>query len=212
VNEPAGPLFVPPSEPHFLWIVVLAAAIPAIALASYALVRGRRPSAASALAMVLFPVFSVLLANLALMDESKQVRFCGSCHETMSPIVESLSSDADSLAASHYQRGAVSHTEACYQCHSGYGIWGGVDAKLAGVRHMIHTVTGNYEFPLHMKGRAFDIASCLQCHASARNFRAVEAHQDPEIQKSLLSGEMSCAGVCHPPAHPPEALNGVRAQ
>jgi nitrate/TMAO reductase-like tetraheme cytochrome c subunit len=208
VNEPAGALFVPPSEPHLLWVAVLAAALPAIALALYALVRGRRPAAASALAMVLLPLFSVVLADLVLMEESKQVSFCGSCHETMGPVVASLEGDAGSLAASHYQRGAVSHAEACYQCHSGYGIWGGVDAKLAGVRHMLHTLRGSYDLPLKLSG-SFDVAACLQCHATARGFRAVEAHRDPELQQALLSGGMGCAGVCHAVAHPAEALNGA---
>jgi hypothetical protein len=73
---------------------------------------------------------------------------------------------------------------------------------------MLHTVTGGYELPLKISGR-FDVAACLQCHAGAHSFRAVEAHRDPELQQSLASGEMSCAGLCHPPAHPAEALNGA---
>ena len=54
----------------------------------------------------------------------------------------------------------------------------------------------------------FDIDSCLGCHAFAPSFRAVEAHQDPDLQKQLLSREMGCTGICHPAAHPEAALTG----
>jgi hypothetical protein len=77
---------------------------------SRTIVRGRRPDAASALAMVLFPVFSVVLANLVLMTESKQVKFCGSCHETMGPIAASLDAEGDSARAE--ERGARANPSA----------------------------------------------------------------------------------------------------
>ena len=41
-----------------------------------------------------------------------------------------------------------------------------------------------------------------------RVWRAVEAHATEEIVRALLSREMSCTGMCHPAAHPPEALSG----
>jgi hypothetical protein len=112
-----------------------------------------------------------------------------------------------SLAAIHYQRGAVSRVEACYTCHSGYGIWGTFAAKKAGMRHMIHTLTGGYELPLALNG-PFDIDSCLGCHLGASRFRAVEMHQSPEVQQALGSREVGCTGACHPSAHPPSALGG----
>jgi ferredoxin len=72
---------------------------------------------------------------------------------------------------------------------------------------MIHTVTGNYQFPLQHAG-PFDIDSCRTCHAQAEPFRAAEAHRDPDIQRALLDREMGCTGVCHEAAHPPQALEG----
>jgi len=125
----------------------------------------------------------------------------------MTPVLKSLQSNDGSLASTHYARGLVPHDEACFTCHSGYGIWGGVDAKMAGVRHMTHSVTGNYPIPLAKNG-PFDIDSCLGCHAFASNFRAVEAHRDPDLQQQLVTRELSCTGACHPAAHPPEALMG----
>jgi hypothetical protein len=125
----------------------------------------------------------------------------------MAPIVRSLESNDDSLASMHYVRGRVPHAEACFTCHSGYGIWGGVGAKIAGIRHMVQTVSGGYTLPLQQRG-PFDIDSCLGCHAFAQNFRAVEDHQDPDLQKELVERKMGCTGDCHPAAHPESALTG----
>jgi hypothetical protein len=147
---------------------------------------------------------------LMVMEESKDVRFCGSCH-VMKPIVESLhATDGSSLAAIHYTRGLVPTGKACYTCHSGYGIWGTFGAKRAGMMHMLRTATGRYALPIALNGM-FDINSCLGCHAGAPSFRAVEAHKDPELQKALLDRTMTCTGACHPAAHPEEALTGGKA-
>jgi hypothetical protein len=157
---------------------------------------------------ILIPVFAYVIGSIFLLEESKSVDFCGSCHETMGPVVASLGEDNGSLASIHWRNGRVSHADACFRCHSGYGIWGSAAAKLAGVTHMIHTVTGDYALPLEARG--FDINSCLGCHAEAVPFRAQEAHRDPELQRQLLAGELGCTGMCHPDPHPADALRGAR--
>jgi hypothetical protein len=203
------PLFSGPSGAHGVqWVPVLAGllAAAAVLLLVWRLFGGRRLPIGFTMAAVLLPVAAYGLATLYMMEGSKQVTFCGSCH-VMTPIVKSVHSNDGSLASTHYNRGLVPHDQACFTCHSGYGIWGGVDAKLAGVGHMVRTVSGNYELPLKMNA-PFDIDSCLGCHAFVPAFRAVEAHRDPDLQKQLLSGEMGCTGICHPAAHPPEALTG----
>jgi len=204
-----GPLFVQPHEPERFWILVVLVTLPVIVAASIVLVRGRLPHVLSSYVLLLVPAFAYILGDIHMMEQSQQVEFCGSCHTTMSPIVAAMQTNGDTLAGFHYQRGAVPHANACYTCHSGYGIWGGYRAKRAGVRHMLHTVTENFEFPLELDGQ-FDINSCLNCHAGAKPFRNAEPHKDPELQRMLLSHEMMCTD-CHPAAHPPEALNGVAA-
>lgn len=204
-----GPLFVPPGAHDGLpWVAILsiALAVPAVVLLVVGILRGRRmPAAVGALAVVL-PVASFGFGSLYVMEGSKQASFCGSCH-IMTPLLQSLDEDNGSLASIHYRRGRVRHDEPCYTCHSGYGIWGTVEAKQAGLLHMWHTVTGDYARPLAMIGK-FDIESCLACHAETHPFRDAEPHRDPDVQKALLDGEMSCTGVCHPSAHPESALNG----
>ena len=208
--EDLGPLFVAPHEADRLGLLLAILAGVVICAAVVALVRGRLPDALSVSALLLVPLFAYALGNLHLLEESKRVEFCGSCHETMSPLVEAMRSDGEYLSSIHYRRGAVPHDSACYRCHSGYGLWGDARAKFSGVMHMVRTVTGRYEFPLQKSG-TFDIASCLDCHAQAAPFRAQEAHRDPDLQKSLLAGEIGCVGACHVDPHPPEALEGAAA-
>jgi hypothetical protein len=205
-----GPLFAsPPVEPAVQWsqVLPLVAAAPAVAILLAGLVRGRLSPGAALFGVVFLPAVAYGLGGLMMLETSKDVRFCGSCH-VMTPVVASLSDAKNgSLAAIHYTRGLVPTDQACYVCHSGYGIWGTFDAKLAGVMHMVRTVTGDYALPIALHG-TFDIDSCLGCHAGAASFRGVEAHQDPDLQKALLDGTMSCTGACHPAAHPAEALTG----
>ena len=206
---PIGPLFIsPPIAPVVDWTRVLPilVAVPGVVILVWGLVRGRLSPAAGVAGLVL-PIVGYGFGMLMVMEESKDVRFCGSCH-VMTPIVESLHATTDgSLAAIHYARGLVPTAEACYTCHSGYGIWGTYGAKKAGVMHMVRTVTGRYQLPLKLHG-TFDIDSCLGCHAGAASFRAVGAHQDHDVQEALLSHAMACTGACHPAAHPEAALTG----
>jgi len=196
-----GPLFVRPADPHYLWILGVAIAAGSIAFALVGLVRGRTSLAAAAVGLIALPAFSYVIGGLFMMEESKRVSFCGSCHQPMAPLVAALATDTESLSSIHWQRGAVDHVDACYQ-------WGAAAAKRAGMTHMLHTITGAYEFPLQKKG-AFDVKSCLGCHAETEAFRKVEDHQDRDLQVAMLSGEVGCTGDCHPAAHPESALNGV---
>ncbi len=201
-----GPLFELPADPHYLWIAGTVVTVLAISVLAVGLVRGRL-TRALLMAALLLPATAYGIGYLFMLEESKSVEFCGSCHVTMSPVVAALEEDTESLASIHWNRGAVSHVDACYQCHSGYGIWGDVAAKRAGIMHMVRTITGNYAFPIEAKH--FNVNSCLGCHVQAVGFREVEEHLDREIQEELLSGESSCAGDCHEVAHPETALWGV---
>lgn len=205
-----GPLFVAPHEPDRLGLIIALVAVAVIAVGLLVLVRGRLPDLLSFSGVLLLPIFAYVVGDLHLLEMSKKVEFCGSCHETMSPIVEAMRSDTEYLSSFHYRRGAVPHESACYRCHSGYGLLGDTKAKTAGVMHMVRTITRSYEFPLQKVG-TFDIQSCLDCHAQAAPFRAQEAHQDPDLQQALIAGEMGCTGACHADPHPPEALQGAAA-
>ena len=181
---------------------------PAVLLLAVGLLRGRLSPLGGVIGVVILPGLAFVFSNLALMERSKSVDFCGSCHE-MAPVLETVVGEGDSLAAIHY-RSAFPSKEACFVCHSGYGIWGDVNAKLAGINHMIHTVRGNQPYPLEMRD-TFDITSCLDCHAGSAPFQVVKGHRTRGIQNRLISGEIGCTGACHERAHPPAALNGTES-
>ena len=206
-----GPLFVDKPQVHLLWILALIAAVASIGLAVYALLRGQVAAELGLLGLVVAPAVAVLLSNLEVMNRSQEMKFCGSCHEPMAPLVASVIEPNGTLASIHYQSGAIKGETACYTCHSGYGILGDFAAKRAGIGHMWHALRGSYDYPLAMN-RPFDIDACLDCHRHAPKFRAMPTHTDPETQKLLASRELSCTGACHPSAHPPEALNGSGAK
>jgi hypothetical protein len=208
--EDLGPLFIHPYEAGYFWIVVLIVSLATIAACLWVLIRGHLPPVLSSSFIVLLPLFAYLLGDIHLMNESKRVDYCGSCHEAMSPLLESMREDDSTLAGLHYQRGAVSYKTACYTCHSGYGITGDMNAKFAGIEHMIHSAMGSQNYPLSLR-RPFNIDSCLDCHAEAEPFRAVEIHRDLGIQQTLVEREMGCTGACHVTAHPSAALNGAAA-
>jgi hypothetical protein len=204
-----GPLFVPPwDDGGFGWIhgIPLLLAAAGIAIALLGLLRGRLPAPLAFAGLVALPAAAYAFGGLLLLEDSKRLEFCGSCH-VMTPLVASLRADDGSLASKHFAAGAIPGAEACYVCHSGYGIWGTVGAKRAGVGHMIRTVTGRYDLPIEMHG-SFDIRSCLGCHAASARFRAVEEHRPRDLQEELLSGATGCTGLCHDEAHPEEALAG----
>lgn len=210
-GEDLGTLLLDRPQVHLLWIVGTLAAAVAIGCAVYALVRGQVSAEFGLAGLVLVPGFVLLIANLVVLDRSKEVQFCGSCHEPMSPLVASLVQANGTLASNHYRSGAVKSDTACYTCHSGYGLLGDVAAKRAGVSHMWHEFWGSYEYPLAMRA-PFDIDSCLDCHGHTPRFRAVPSHTDANIQERLASRELSCTGTCHPSAHPASALNGSGAK
>lgn len=204
--ESLGPLFDPPPAHGvpLLAATLLMVLLPAAGIAAAGLLRGRLSRGGALAGLVLLPLVGYALGNLHVMDAGRDTAFCGSCH-VMAPLEAALRIDDGSLAARHVARGAIPVRQACYGCHGGYGIWGGAQAKLAGVRHMLVNLTGRVQYPIAMYGR-YDVAECLDCHAQTSAFRNAEAHRLPELQAALLDGSMACTGACHAAPHPESAL------
>lgn len=177
--------------------------VPALAILVAGLVRGHLAPAVGLLGIVVMPASSFTLGNLVLMERAKSVEFCGSCHE-MTNVVHSAFAGGPDLAAAHF-RAAFPRRQGCYTCHSGYGIWGDLDAKISGVFHMWATFTNSARFPLAHDG-VFDADGCLKCHEGTGSFRAEPSHFEPETRAAIARGELGCSGACHPPAHAPDSL------
>jgi cytochrome c nitrite reductase small subunit len=149
-------------------------------------------------AVALVPGLALALGLGTSLENMKQPQFCGSCH-VMHPFINDLTNpDSATLAAVHYQNRYIREHQ-CYTCHTDYGIFGPVRAKLAGVRHLVNYETGNYTEPIKIR-EPYQNANCLHCHAEAKVFRTAHADSLADLE----SGDVSCLD-CHRPAHPEEA-------
>ena len=118
----------------------------------------------------------------------------------MDPWVADLHNPASTtLASRHYQRRWINH-DACYTCHSGYGLAGGIKAKIGGMQHVWYQYVAGVPATIEMSA-PFDLTACLGCHAETARFRLNPAHADPDLRDPILSGQYSCF-ECHDAPHP----------
>jgi len=148
-------------------------------------------------AVALVPGLALALGFGMSLEYMKRPQFCGSCH-VMLPFANDLRDpESGTLAAVHYQNRYILEHQ-CYTCHTDYGLFGPMRAKLAGVRHLVNYTIGNYTEPIRIR-EPFRNANCLHCHGEAKVFRTAHTDNLAELQ----SGDMSCLD-CHRPAHPEE--------
>jgi nitrate/TMAO reductase-like tetraheme cytochrome c subunit len=145
--------------------------------------------------ILVVPVFVVFLATAHGMQESMTVEACGSCHVMDSHVRDLRDPKSDSLAAMHYKNRDIQEDQ-CYTCHSDYGMFGTVHAKLDGLGHVWHNARGDYPWPIKI-ARPYSNLRCLSCHAGAQNYLAT--HEADEIPR-LATDQDSCLD-CHGPAH-----------
>lgn len=154
--------------------------------------------------LFLLPLVCLGMGTSYHVDRSKQTRFCLSCHE-MQPYGKSLLvDDPVHLAAAHYQYHRVPADETCYTCHTNYAMFGGLRAKLHGLKHVYVHYLGTPPAPqaIHLYD-PFNNRECLHCHLGARSFEEGAVHAaDPELMASLKSNRMSCiSSGCHDVVH-----------
>ena len=111
---------------------------------------------------------------------------------------------SDSLAAVHYKNRYI-QTDQCYTCHSDYGMFGTMSAKLEGLGHVYHNIDG--QLPETHQDREAPTRTCAASPATAEPQNFVAKHEK-DIMPSLLSNENSCLD-CHGPAHKPETAGGA---
>ncbi len=148
--------------------------------------------------LILSPLAYVLNFGLAI-EGSKPVEFCGSCH-VMDPYLADLRNpDSELLAAQHYQYRWIADHQ-CYTCHSDYGLFGDVNAKLAGMRHFWHYYFAGWDEPLKIRG-TYNNQRCLFCHGPVKGYREEAAHK--ANFDAIARSEKSCiGGECHVSPHP----------
>lgn len=150
------------------------------------------------LPLVVLPVAIVFFGYSYGIENSKSVASCGSCH-VMKPYLADLQNPgSDTLAATHFKNRYIQEHH-CYTCHTDYGMFGTIQAKMAGLGHVRRNLTGTYTLPLKIS-KPYSNLRCLACHGSSQKFLKSEGHPQEDMAK-LVSGENSCLD-CHGPAHP----------
>jgi cytochrome c-type protein NapC len=147
------------------------------------------------------------------LERSKSTEFCLSCH-LMEPYGKSLHvDDATYLAAAHFQNHRVPADEACYTCHTNYAMYGGIKAKLGGLRHVYIYYFGTPPAPENIKlYEPYNNRECLHCHEGARSFEAGAVHNaDPDLLPAVKANKTSCiSSGCHEVVHNVGTLNKVK--
>jgi len=136
-------------------------------------------------------------------EQAKTTEFCLSCHVNQ-PYGESLFiDDGRFLPAAHFQNNRIPADFACYTCHSDYTMFGDVDDKVRGVRHVVTNVLGTWPEPVKLY-EPFENTSCLECHAGARSY--VEHPDHLPYLADLLNSKRSCL-TCHNLIHEVDKLD-----
>lgn len=149
--------------------------------------------------VVLLPSFSVGTGMLLVFARAENVEFCGSCHRAMGHfVVDMENSDGAGLAAIHYVNQYIPNHQ-CYQCHTSYGLFGTMEAKIHGVGQVLRYYSNSFEHPATM-WRPYPNADCLKCHARSQRWLAEPAHTDENMKVDLFGDLISCM-ECHEPGH-----------
>lgn len=147
------------------------------------------------------------------LEHSKTTSFCLSCH-IMETYGKSLHvDDPMHLAAAHFQNHRVPADEACYTCHANYAMFGGIKAKIGGLRHVYVYYLGRPPAPEDIKlYEPFNNRECLHCHAGARSFEEGAAHTaDPDLLPAVKAGKTSCiSSGCHELVHDVKNLKDAK--
>jgi cytochrome c-type protein NapC len=165
------------------------------------------------IAFVAFCVLPIVCASMAAsehLERSERTTFCLSCHIMESHGKSLYVDDPSYLAAAHFQNHRVPADQACYTCHTDYGLYGGVRAKIGGLRHIYVQYFGTPPSPEKIKLYSpYNNRECLHCHLGARSFESNAVHT--AIMSSLTRNEMSCVtSGCHDTVHNVGTLDKVK--
>jgi cytochrome c-type protein NapC len=142
------------------------------------------------------------------LERSKGTEFCLSCHVMEDYGRSLLVDDSSHIPAVHFQNNLVPREAACYTCHTDYTLYGGINSKLRGLRHIYVQYLGSIPQKVELYS-PFHNRECLHCHAGARSFEENPMHSlDSDTMNSIRSNDLSCTG-CHDLIHDVEGLDNA---
>jgi len=149
------------------------------------------------------PMVSTGFGTLLVFDRAERVEFCASCHLTMQGFVDDMKNPkSESLAAIHFKNKFIPDNQ-CYVCHTSYGMFGTVEAKMSGLVDVYKYYTRTFHKPIMMRG-PYPNHDCLKCHAES----ALWLKHDEHIQAKadLFADKVKCLD-CHGASNPAHTLN-----
>lgn len=149
------------------------------------------------LGLFVLPVLVGISAMGTLLEETKTVESCASCHVMDPFVLEMQDPQGGSLASRHYENNWIADQQ-CYHCHTSYGVQGDLAAKRDGFRHWLLFVTETWPEPIEFAG-SYPNQNCTACHGGTPKYEAIPSHT--ALADDLASNKVSCTS-CHGPAHP----------
>jgi cytochrome c-type protein NapC len=153
-------------------------------------------------ALLVFPVFAGGMGVNQHIERSKSTNFCLSCH-VMEDYGKSLHVDDRSyIPATHFQYNLVQRDKACFTCHTDYTMYGDINSKLRGLKHVYAYYIGKPSQPIKLY-QPYNNRECLHCHLGARSFEESEAHtKEPQRLSQIKANQLSCSTTeCHNIVH-----------
>jgi cytochrome c nitrite reductase small subunit len=151
--------------------------------------------------IVVVPTIVAAFSTLLVFERAERVEFCASCHLTMISYVNDMTNPAsESLAALHYKNRYIPSNQ-CYVCHTSYGMFGTVEAKMSGMTDTYRYYTRTYKLPIKMR-HPYPNHDCLKCHAEAVKWQK----QHADFKEDLFTEKAHCLD-CHGANNPAHTLS-----
>jgi cytochrome c-type protein NapC len=200
-----------PSTTLLLCLILFSAVLVSVLAALPGITASRGGKILAFLVLFVLPLLCMAIGVSSEVERSKSTSFCLSCH-VMEPYGRSLRVDDPSyLAAAHFQNHRVPADQACYTCHTNYAMFGGVRAKMHGLRHVYVQYLGKLPQQIHLY-EPYNNRECLHCHLGARSFEEGAMHNaDPDLLPTVKANKMSClSSGCHDVVHNVGQLSNVK--
>ena len=157
-------------------------------------------------ALFILPALSLFGGAKHHIEKSKTTKFCISCH-VMGPYEESLHlDDMEHLPAVHWEKRLIPRDRACYTCHTSYAMYGDIEAKIGGLRHLWVYYFGTIPDKIELY-KPYNTRECMHCHEGSRAYLEAEPHVD--AWEEMQSGETGCF-ECHEKTHSIHELKDLK--
>jgi cytochrome c-type protein NapC len=149
------------------------------------------------IAFFVLPIVTTVLGASIHLEHSTSTQFCLSCHVMQAYGKSLYIDDPTYVPAGHFQNNRIPKEQACFTCHTDYTMFGDVNAKMRGLKHLYvyYLKTPPKKLTLY---EPFKNRECLHCHANARSYEETTPHK--EMKEQLAGNDISCL-TCHNKIH-----------